>query len=248
MKDFNKMNRVDLEKYKDIWKNEKSFDEKKLSANEISKFLRSSSKSIVELFRKGLIIDVLAKTILLISMIVLFLLIPDQLFFNFIHLFIAIIIISGLIWQVYILRKIPSYITENRSVIQQLREYIRFYYKYYISSVYVGALSATMFFLIGSIYYLYTKYHKLPPLQIDDYIVMSVGVLLSYGLSFIVQLKHYNYRVRQLEECLTEVENETITKASIKQNINRKKWTIAFATALIVGLIFLLFLIINLSY
>lgn len=235
------MKSVDLEKYKEMWKNDRSFEERKLSSNEIFKFLKSSSKGIIEFFRRGLIFDLIFKTILLIAMIVLFFLIPNQLFFNFINLFIILIILTGIGWQFYVFKRTPFYKTENHNVIKQLHKYILFYNKFYISSIYIAGLSSTLVFLIGSIFYLHIKYQEIPQFQIDDFLVMSIGILLSYGLSTIPQLKFNNHRINQLKECLNDIEDEIITDANIKKhNIDRKKWAIAFGITLIVGLILLL--------
>jgi len=152
--------------------------------------------------------------------------------------------VTGLVWQIYVRSKIPYFRTEGQSVEEKLVDYIGFYYKYYMSSIYVGAFSATLLFLIGSMIYLLGKYQEIPQFHTDDYIVMSTGVLLSYGLSFIVQLKYSNFRIKQLEKSLYEIEENSINESSIKEHfINRKIISLIFGIALIVGLILFLFLL-----
>lgn len=245
MKDYNKMEPVDIEKYRSAWKNERSFDEKKLSSNEIAAFLKASSKSIVAFFRKGLLFDIILKTALLVSLFILIFLMSNQILFL---LFLSIIGALSLMWQIVVLRKLSYSETKLPSVIDKLRDYIDFYYRYYVSSIYVGALSASLFFLIGSIYYFYFKYKDIPTFETDDFIVMSIGILLSYGLSAIVGLKYNTFIIKQLEKCVKEIEENTINKARIKmQYTTRKKIILILGIAIITGLIFLLFVIINLT-
>jgi hypothetical protein len=244
LKGYNDMKSIDLEKYKSAWKSEKSFGEEKLTEKEIAAFLKSSSKSIHSFFRNNLITDGMVKTLLIISFPVLSLFVPNQVFLSPLNLLLWILAAGGMAWQYYILRKIPRRQQNLLSVIQQLEEYIHYYYKYYTSSIYVGALSATLFFLMGSVIYLRFKYQELPSFQTDDFLVLSLGILLSYGISATVQFFNSNFRIRQLEKCLLEIEENTIQPSRIIKNLfNRKRLTLVFGVAMIVGLLLLLFLI-----
>lgn len=242
------MNDINLEKYRSAWKYESSFEEKKLSAEEISGFLRSSSKSILENFRRGLVFDIIIKMALLISFVILTVAAPSQVFINYKSVILIIIIISGLFWQFKVLRKISYYRDRSSNAINRLRDYISYYHKYYFSSIYVGALSSPLFFLVGSMYYLFNKYKGIPRFETDDFIVLSLGVILSFGLSLFVQIKQNNLRIKQLEKCLIEAKEETIDEISIQKYNKSHTWTaVIFGIALITGLILLLFLILNIN-
>ena len=58
------MIKIDLEKYRSAWKNEQSFDSQKLSNNDIRKFLQANSKNINKMFKTGLSIDIVLKSLL----------------------------------------------------------------------------------------------------------------------------------------------------------------------------------------
>ncbi|WP_296703909.1 hypothetical protein [Algoriphagus sp.] len=155
--------------------------------------------------------------------------------------------LSGLVWQIHILRKTPSSGANNLSIIEKIQGYLAFYYKHYISTIYVGALSSSLFFIIGSIFYLQLKYQKIPSFQIDDFIVMNMGVLFSFGISAFAQLKHNNYRIQQLEQHLKELEDNSITELSIISYQNKRiKIGVFFGLSLVIGLI-LRFLLITKS-
>lgn len=240
------MKSVNLEKYKSAWKSETKFSERKLTEIEVAAFLKSSSKSTFTFFKKGLITDIVIKAMLLISFCFSVILIPDQVFFNSLNLFLIMLTLAGLGWQYYIIRKIPKLQEESLSVLDQLQEYIQYYYSFYTSSLFVGALSATLFFLMGSVTYLRLKYQELPSFQTDDFVVLSLGILLSYGLSAAAQFFNSNFRIRHLEKCLHEIEENTIQQSRIiKDLINRKRLTKVFGVAMIIGLLLLLFIILT---
>lgn len=240
------MSNFDLEKYRNAWKNELSFNERKLTENEISNFMQSSSKSIVVLFKKGLVFDISFKIALLISLIFLFFLLQGQSAWRFIVAFQGLIILAGIFWQWKILHKIPSQTDKALNALDKLRKYIDFYYKYYISTIYIGALSVTFFFLIGSTYYLHIKYLEIPPFQTDDIIVWGIGLVLSFGFGAIVQLKQYNFHIKQLEESLKEIVENTISEQHIKENKNRNiRNQLLIGILLIIGLVLLILLILK---
>ena len=242
------MSNVDLENYKNAWKNERSFDERKLSENEISMFMQSSSRSIVTLFRKGLLFDIFFKIVLLISLVFLFFLMQGQSAWRFTVVFQIILILAGIFWQKHILHKIPDQSEKGSSAFDKLRIYIDFYYRYYIVSIYIGALSSSFFFLIGSIYYLHYKYLEIPQLQIDDFVVCGLGLVFSFGISAFFQLKQNKFHIKQLEESLREIEENTINELSIeKYKTNRIKNMAIIGIAMIIGVILFLYLIFRLK-
>jgi hypothetical protein len=246
LKNFNEMKSIDIEKYKSAWQNVKSIDDRKLSENEISRFMNSSSKSFLKLFRRGLIFDIGFKTSLIFSIVFLFFLMPNQISILYVNLTMLLIASLGIVWQMKVLLKVPNNKIDSPSIIDNLRDNISFYYKYYINAIYVGALSTTLFFLIGSIYYFYFKYHEIPPFQPDDFIVMGIGIILSFGLSALAQLKQNKYSIYQLEKSLKEIEEKNFTEQSVKSyKSSRLKNIILISLFILAGLLLLIYLIIN---
>lgn len=243
------MTTVDLEKYRSAWKEEQSFNTRKLSDAEIHKFIQSASKSLMGLFRKGLIFDIGFKLILFASFLVIIFLNPNQLSSVFISLLLILITTSGIIWQIKVYQKIPDGNRAKPNLIGITRIYIDFYYKYFIYSIFVNALSSSLLFLSGSLLYLYFKYHEIPSFQLDDYIVLGIGLALSYGLSVVFQLKHNNNHIKRLEKSLIEIEDNTITKDSIRKYRNKKvKNIVTISLFLFTGLVLLILLIFKLTH
>jgi len=238
------METFDLEKYRKAWKNETGISTEKLTSHDIQKLLKGSSTSLDQFFSKGLIFDIALKATLLLAIFGLFIIIQDWELFNYVDLISTIILLLGLGWQINVLRRIPRVSSGRLKVVENLRERIAFYYSDYMISIYIAALSATLVFIVGSNHYLRIKYHEIPQIKIDDFIVMSLGILLSYGFSAFIQLKYSRFRIRQLEQILQEIEEDTINKAGIiGQRSRQRNLTILFGVSVVTGLIILFYLI-----
>ncbi|MEJ2006123.1 MAG: hypothetical protein P8X57_14435 [Cyclobacteriaceae bacterium] len=231
------MDTNDLQKLRDAWRNEAAFGMDKLTSGEIRQYLTRSSTDIRVLFRKGLLIDLLLKTLLLISLLALVLIFPVQAIAGYV-ITLSMVLILSIWWQWRILQKIPNPDKENKSVTAGLSEYIQFYYTHYVRSVYVGALSAPIFFIIGSTFYFLFKYQAIPAFQLEDVLVFSSGILLSFGVSLFVQLKFYQFRIGQLENTLLEAEEDSLDEKHFSdQRTQLKKSAILFRVLFIVGLV-----------
>jgi len=237
------MTNIDLEKYKTAWKNERSFDEKTLSEREVQRFMQSASKHIATLFKKGLVFDIVFKLVLLVSFVVLTFLVRNQPSGIFVVTFFILIIVAGIVWQLSVFKKIPNRNGSSQNLRGLLLNYLDFYNKSYIGAIFVGALSSTLLFLGGSLFYLIFKYHNIPHFQTDDYIVLGIGLVLSFGLSAFAQIKQNNFHINQLDEILKDLEEHKITEYSIKRYRNKRlRNIILIGIALIVGILLLLFL------
>jgi len=94
----------------------------------------------------------------------------------------------------------------------------------------------------------YFKYRQIPSFELDDFIVLTIGIILSYGVSAFAQIKQNNYQIKQLEICLVEIEENTIDASSIKKyQANRIKNIVTIGIALIIGVIIFLYLIFGLN-
>lgn len=95
---------------------------------------------------------------------------------------------------------------------------------------------------------MYFKYRQIPSFELDDFIVLTVGIILSYGVSAFAQIKQNDYQINQLESCLVEIEENTIDASSIKKyQANRIKNIVTIGVALIIGVIIFLYLIFGLN-
>jgi hypothetical protein len=241
------MEDLDLNKYQLAWKNEKSFQAEKLSEIEIHNFMKSASK-ISGQYRRSLLFDIVFKTILLFSFLLLIFLLKNQSIAILAITFFIFIAAFGIIWQSKVYKRVNKISVTKEHLKDLLRAYIDFYTKQYIKSIFVSALSSTLFFLSGSMFYLHFKYGQIPTFELDDFIVLTIGIILSYGVSAFAQIKQNNYQIKQLESCLVEIEENTINSSSIKKyKTNRIKNIVTIGIALITGVIIFLYLIFGLN-
>jgi hypothetical protein len=241
------MENLDLNKYQLAWKKEKSFQAEKLSEIEIQNFMKSASK-IVGHYKRSLLFDIGFKGILLISFLVLIFLLKNQSNAIITNSFIVFITTIGIIWQTKVYKRVDKICVTKEHLKDLLRAYIDFYNGEYVKSIFVSALSSTLFFLSGSLFYVYFKYRQIPSFELDDFIVLTIGIILSYGVSAFAQIKQNNYQIKQLEICLVEIEENTIDSSSIKKyQANRIKNIVTIGIALIIGVIIFLYLIFGLN-
>ncbi|MFH4966432.1 hypothetical protein V8G69_15630 [Gaetbulibacter sp. M235] len=241
------MEDLDLNKYRLAWKNEKSFQAEKLSEIEIHNFMKSTS-NIVGQYRRSLIFDMVFKSFLLISFIALIFLLNNQSIITFVNSFFVFIAVLGIIWQTKIYKRVEKISVTKEHLKDLLRAYIDFYTGQYIKSIFVSALSSTLFFLSGSLFYLHFKYEQIPIFELGDFIVLTIGIILSYGVSAFAQLKQNDYQIKQLESCLVEIEENTINASSIKKyKTNRIKNIVTIGITLIIGVIIFLYLIFGIN-
>jgi len=241
------MENLDLNKYQLAWKNEKSFQAEKLSEIEIHNFMKSASK-IVGQYKRALLFDIVFKNILLVSFLVLIVLLKNQSIAILTISFFIFIAAFGIIWQIKVYKKVDKISIAKENLKDLLKASVHFYNGQYIKSIFVSALSSTLFFLGGSLFYLHLKYDQIPTFELDDFIVLTTGIILSYGLSAFSQVKQHNYQIRQLENCLVEIEENTINEVSIKKyKTNRIKNMVTIGIALIIGVILFLFLVFEIT-
>jgi len=240
------MGKLDLNTYQLAWKNEKSFQEEKLSETEIYNFMISASQ-IVKQYKRSLIFDMVFKSVLLLSFIVLIVLLKKPAIATIVISFFIFITALGIIWQIKIYQQVGKNRAPTIHLKDLLRAYIDFYNRQYIKSIFVNALSSTLFFLSGSLFYLYFRYKQFPSLELDDFIVITIGIILSYGVSALAQIKQNDYEIKQLESCLVEIEENTISPSSLKKyQTNRIKKLLSIGIALIMGVVFFLYMIFKL--
>lgn len=240
------MKSIDLDTIKAAWKNEKSFEDQRLSEADIENFLGRKSRDISRLFRKGLLFDIVMKSVIGLSLLgILFLFRGNQ----SILLMISVVLLFTT-WTIFYqwrkIGRIPESGGPDPVIRTSLENKVNYYYQHYIKSIYVGALSNSLFVLSGMLYYFYFKYGEIRPFQWDDYLVFALVLLLSFVIGAVAQVKQHNFQVKQLESCLQEIDEESISALTIRDQRNKKRrMTLLFVLALLCGLVLLAFLIFN---
>jgi len=237
------MKAIDLDSIKAAWKIERSFEDHKLSEADIQGFLSRKSKDISQLFRKGLIFDIVLKSIIGLSLIgILFLLRASQ----------TIILISSVLmlilwairYQWLMIARVPKATASDPVIKTSLENKIRFYHQHFRKSLFVGALSNSLFILSGMLYYFYFKYGEIRQFTWDDFLVFGVTIILGFALGAYVQIAQHNFQIKQLESCLKEIDEESMSAISIREQRNKKRRLILiFLIAMVCGLLLLSYFI-----
>ena len=233
-----------MDSLKSAWKNEQGFENKSLSESDIQHFLQQKSRDITQLFRKGLIFDVVLKSLVGISLIGIIILFTGNL-----KMVVALAAVLGvLLWtiwfQIKMYRNIPIESISPPVIRTSLENRIQFYRKRYMKSLYIGALSNVLIVVSGSLYYFYFKYGEIRPMDLTDYLVFGTAIILAFLLGAVVQIAQHNFQVRQLESCLKEIDEDSMTVLTLKEQRNKKLRLFFVAlTAVVLGLLLLAYLI-----
>jgi hypothetical protein len=237
------MKSIDLDSIKAAWKNESSFEDQRLSELDIENFLSSKSRDISQLFRKGLIFDIVLKSVIGVSLIgIFFLLKANQSII--LTSSILMLILWAIRYQWLMIARIPEASTSDPVIRTSLVNKVKFYRQHFIKSLYVGALSNSLFIISGMLYYFYFKYGEIRPFTWDDYLVFGVTIILGFALGAYIQIAQHNFQVKQLESCLQDIDEDAMTTLTLRDQQNkRRRMILIILLALICGLLLLAFFI-----
>ena len=145
-------------------------------------------------------------------------------------------------YQIGIYKKIPYADYAKNNLREVLESKINFYTKKYFNSLYVAALSNSLFIVSGMLYYYHYKYGEIKPFDLVDYLVLGMFTLAGFMFAAFIQVKHHNFQIRQLELCLTEIDENTFNHLTVKTRKNkRRQLFLVFLLALICGVLLLAF-------
>jgi hypothetical protein len=136
---------------------------------------------------------------------------------------ILLLILWGIWFQVRMYRRIPQSGMSEPDIKSSLEKKVRFYRQRYVKSLYMGALTNSLIFVSGSLYYFYFKYGEIRSMDLEDYLVFGTAIIIAFVIGAAAQLAQHNFQIKQLESCLQEIEEERITELTIKQHRMRKR-------------------------
>ena len=230
-----------LEKLKSAWqKNQDVGGKNQLDEEVIMEFLKGQSNDIAALFRKGLVFDFILKSALILSFIGLLFIYQT----NASILGLNIVLIAATAVLLFVQTKyyklIPGLGSLDANIKDILESEIEFFNKKYIKALYIGALSNPLLFLSGMMYYFYYKYGTIRPLDGEDFIVFSIGILLSFVIAAVAQVKQTRFQIGQLETSMNDLDEESMTELKIKQMKNQQvRVLIAAVISIALGLLVL---------
>lgn len=238
------MKEIEWDNYQKAWKNDQHFQDNKLSADDIQNFMHSNSKSLGAMFRKSVVMDVVLKGILWIATLVLLLLFVSQLRIVLVIVMLLFILSLGIIYQINVFRHIPETNNKLQSTRMHLQQLITFYTRKITKSILIGAISSSLVFIVGSMYYFYFKYGAIRKFDLDDFIVLGLGIVISFALSAWVQLKQNGSHISELESCLSTINEGTFDGDKLNRyKKNRRRNVIIISLILLLGLLLFTWLI-----
>jgi hypothetical protein len=140
--------------------------------------------------------------------------------------------------QIKTYKKIPDLKDADQNIKTLLYSYVDFYAKKFATSLILSSLSSSLFFIVGAFYYFYHKYGTIRSFQYDDYLVFGTFLVISFLMSVYIQSRNFNFHVRQLENSLSEIEQETINESKLThyKKLNNRN-LIIYSTILFIGLL-----------
>lgn len=238
------MKTPDIDSLKSAWKREEGFDSPRLSESDIEKYLQKKSKGISQHYKKGLVFDLVLKGLVGISLIGIIILFAGNINMLISMLMVLALILWSIWFQVKMYRNIPSDVSSEPVIRKTLEKRIDFYRKKYFKSLYIGALSNSLIFVSGSLYYFYIKYGEIRPLDLTDFLVFGGATLIAFIFGAAANIGQMNFQVKQLESCLQEIDEDSISVLTIREQKNKRR-RLFFITllALICGLLLLAYFI-----
>ena len=226
-----------MDTLKRAWKKEAFAGSTVLSREKIQKYLQKRSTGMDRMYRAGLLTDMVLKGVISLALIVLVILCDGKMV-CLVPALLLVIAVTGILYQYRTLRRIPDREDAEPVVRTSLERRISFFYRSFRPAIYVAALSGSLVFATGSLFYFHVKYGGIRPFTWDDYLVFSLAFLLAFILGAIANIRQYRFQVGQLEECLRDLDEEGLKALRIKDQRNqRMRNLLAILLALIAGIL-----------
>lgn len=238
------MNNTHLERYKTAWKNGNPFGLQKLSTNEIDRVLKRESKTITRQFRTGLLVDMMLKSISALLLVGLLFLYRGYATVSLLNTVVLGFTLFLIFVQWKTLKEVPPSTLAGENLRACIREMIRFYEERFLRALYVAAVSGSLVFYIGVLYYSWFKYSGIRAMDLDDYVVFISGLLLAFIFNAAAQRWQAGFHMRELEFCLQEIDAETLSQQQLrKQRFRRIKVSLVWAVSATLGVLLLAYFI-----
>lgn len=238
------MSEFNLDRYKTAWQGENRFGQAPLSAEEIDAVLKKESRTITRQFRTGLLVDMSLKTIAAVMLVGLLFLFRGSTAVSLMNAVVLGFTLFLLFVQWKTLREVPQAHVAGQSLRACLEKVIGFYREQFLVALYVAAVSGSLVFYIGVLYYSWFKYGGIRPMEIDDYVVFVTGLLLAFAINAVAQRWQAAFHMRELEACLREIDAQSLSEQTLrKQRFRRIKVSLMWAVWALLGVLVLAYFI-----
>lgn len=238
------MNDINLERYKAAWQGKEHFGTQSLSAEEIHRVLKRESNNISRQFRSGLLFDMVLKGIAAVALAGLLFLFRGNSTVSLMNTVVLGFTLFLLFVQWKTLQDVPRPSLAGESLRACLDKMIRFYRERFLRALYVAAVSASLVFYVGVLYYSWFKYGGIRALDIDDYVVFVAGLLLAFIINAAAQRWQSAFHVKELEFCLQEIDTQSLSRQQLrKQRFRRIKVILMWVVWAALGVLVLTYFI-----
>lgn len=236
------MTKIDLEHYRKAWRSEKTFEEARIASEQMKSYIQGSSGHLFAQVVRSLYFDLTLKGLMMAGFVYLLLAPASGWIPAFIPASLAMLCFAALLWQLIAIRKSPGHKAFSGSTSRMLNEVETYFRDFYSISTVMTALSASLFFALGSIFYFQSKYSSYPAFAWDDWVVFGGGFILAFAFSFLIHWNFARAKFKNIRELGRELQKENPSNWVISQQIQeRKRWFwLAIALASIGLVLFLL--------
>ncbi|QGY44906.1 hypothetical protein GM418_14880 [Maribellus comscasis] len=209
-------------KLKEMWnKTENVFEISGYGSSSIEQFLSGRSRSTARGVRNIIIMDMVVKTLVVVTLGVDFILYYGTKNVTFVCIA-GILLLAGLLFfqrrMLVHFNKIADHGQTTRDKLISMLTYLKT--KFNLTLL---AVSITYFFVFisGTLVYFYLVYGKVRPLDRVDIIVFTGFIILGIVFNFIANKVLIKYQIKHLELCLTDMNDDAM--AIVSQNIETQK-------------------------
>ncbi|MEE4218304.1 MAG: hypothetical protein V2I48_11895 [Xanthomonadales bacterium] len=238
------MNDNNLERYRAAWRANEHFGNRALSADEIHQVLTRESNTITRQFRNGLLFDMVLKGVAAVALAGLLFLFRGNATVSLVNTVVLGFTLFLLSVQWKTLQDVPRPSLAAESLRAGLDTMIRFYRERFLRALYIAAVSASLVFYVGVLYYSWFKYGGIRALDIDDFVVFVSGLLLAFIINAAAQRWQAAFHVKELEFCLQEIDAESLSHQQLrKQRFRRTRLSLMWTVWAILGALVLAYFI-----
>lgn len=198
---------MDLDDFKKTWKAVSHQTSMDYSMEEIDTFRNARSKDFSSWIRSAIRADLVFKTILGLAFVVLAILLRQQLLASVVSIVLALIVLL-LAMTIQPYRRRSILLDQQDDDLQSgLINKLTFLKSFYFRIQFLIGLSNPLIVIAGSLTYYFVKYQQVPPLNLEDILVLAAIVIIAFLFTIPTTAGLYGYHLRNLQNSLAGLED-----------------------------------------
>ena len=240
------MNDSKLEQLRSAWRETPAFDGAPLDKTAIDTLLRRQSHDVRRQFRVALLMDIALKAVLAVALAIVLWLHSGHAGLTALNTVVLLLTLLSIGFERATLNAIPGATLAGGSVRAGLQAMLDYHRKRFTRALYLIGLSGPLVFYTGVMHYLWYRYGGLRPFDGADLAVFCIGLALAYLLSAGAQHAHFRIYVKDVKNCLREIEEngaEPTTDPTATLRARRLRHSLIWSIVLLAGVLLLVWLI-----